>query len=369
MLSQLYYGVSESYRVLDEMGCGASQRSTASAKSSSMGNRKPFVEYEQSFTTAKLLLIGGDFSGKSTIMKQMKIIHTNGFSFEECCFYRLLVYENVIEDIQAITSAMHSLCIDYENPDREEDVSQLPLLVADKTSDTLPVELLAIMKRLWADQGVQKCFSRAREYQLNDSAGYYLSELDRIGAPGYFPTDQDILRARMKKTKIIETRFNIRDLHFRMFDVGGQRSARKKWIHFFEDATAIIFCVALSEYDLVLSEDKETNRMRKSLQMFASICNSQWFFNTSIFLFLNKKDLFAEKIKISPLNACFPEYDGANTFEECGNYVREQFVSLCDATTRRKLFTYFTCALDTANIQFAFDDVADVIIKSRIGNC
>lgn len=45
---------------------------------------------------------------------------------------------------------------------------------------------------------------------------------------------------------------------FRMFDVGGQRSERKKWIHCFEGVTAIIFCVALSAYDLVLAEDEET---------------------------------------------------------------------------------------------------------------
>lgn len=42
-----------------------------------------------------------------------------------------------------------------------------------------------------------------------------------------------------------------------MFDVGGQRSERKKWIHCFEGVTAIIFCVALSDYDLVLAEDEE----------------------------------------------------------------------------------------------------------------
>lgn len=42
-----------------------------------------------------------------------------------------------------------------------------------------------------------------------------------------------------------------------MFDVGGQRSERKKWIHCFEGVTAIIFCVALSAYDLVLAEDEE----------------------------------------------------------------------------------------------------------------
>ena len=49
-------------------------------------------------------------------------------------------------------------------------------------------------------------------------------------------------------------------LFYRMFDVGGQRSERKKWIHCFEGVTAIIFCVALSGYDLVLAEDEEMNR-------------------------------------------------------------------------------------------------------------
>lgn len=44
----------------------------------------------------------------------------------------------------------------------------------------------------------------------------------------------------------------------RLFDVGGQRSERKKWIHCFEDVTAIIFCVAMSEYDQVLHEDETT---------------------------------------------------------------------------------------------------------------
>lgn len=48
---------------------------------------------------------------------------------------------------------------------------------------------------------------------------------------------------------------------YRLFDVGGQRSERKKWIHCFEDVTAIIFCVAMSEYDQVLHEDETTVRI------------------------------------------------------------------------------------------------------------
>ena len=72
-----------------------------------------------------------------------------------------------------------------------------------------------------------------------------------------------------------------------MFDVGGQRSERKKWFHCFDGVTAIIFCAALSGYDLVLEEDNEVNRMIESMKLFSSICNNKWFVTTSIILFLN----------------------------------------------------------------------------------
>uniref|UniRef100_A0A1I7XIY0 G-protein alpha subunit n=1 Tax=Heterorhabditis bacteriophora TaxID=37862 RepID=A0A1I7XIY0_HETBA len=120
----------------------------------------------------------------------------------------------------------------------------------------------------------------------------------------------DVLRTRVKTTGIVETHFTYKDLHFKMFDVGGQRSERKKWIHCFEGVTAIIFCVAMSEYDMVLAEDDEMNRMVESMKLFDSICNNKWFTETSIILFLNKKDLFEDKIKRSPLTLCFPEYQG-----------------------------------------------------------
>lgn len=112
----------------------------------------------------------------------------------------------------------------------------------------------------------------------------YLNDLDRISQHSYMPTQQDVLRTRVKTTGIVETHFTFKELYFklvsvfimmvfftgvcvflllyflcfhRMFDVGGQRSERKKWIHCFEGVTAIIFCVALSDYDLVLAEDEE----------------------------------------------------------------------------------------------------------------
>merc|ERR1712004_961753 len=168
------------------------------------------------------------------------------------------------------------------NNEREGD-AKMVMDVVSRMEDTEPFseELLAGMKRLWVDSGVQECFSRSNEYQLNDSAKYFLDDLDRLGAKDYQPTEQDILRTRVKTTDIVEVHFSFKNLNFKLFDVGGQRSERKKWIHCFEDVTAIIFCVAMSEYDQVLHEDETTNRMQESLKLFDSICNNKWFGDTS----------------------------------------------------------------------------------------
>ena len=97
-------------------------------------------------------------------------------------------------------------------------------------------------------------------------------------------------------------------MNFRLFDVGGQRSERKKWIHCFDEVKAIIFVAALSDFDLMLCEDRTINRMSESMRLFASICNNRWFQETAMILFLNKIDVFEAKItdlEGTPLTVCF----------------------------------------------------------------
>ena len=148
--------------------------------------------------------------------------------------------------------------------------------------DRLDREVAQAIHALWQDSGVRQAFARSREYQLNDSAAYYFDSIDRIGSAQYVPSDQDVLRSRVKTTGITETTFQIGELRYRMFDVGGQRSERKKWIHCFENVTAIVFLVAISEYDQMLYEDESINRMQEALALFDSIANSRWFVRTSI---------------------------------------------------------------------------------------
>lgn len=351
------------------MGCTISAEDKAAAERSKMIDKNLRADGERAAREVKLLLLGAGESGKSTIVKQMKIIHESGYSPEECLQYKQVVYSNTIQSMIAIIRALGTLKIEFGHPDRADDARELFALAGSMEDVKFTAELVSIMKRLWSDSGVQACFGRSREYQLNDSAAYYLNALDRLGNPDYVPTEQDVLRTRVKTTGIVETHFTFKDLHFKMFDVGGQRSERKKWIHCFEGVTAIIFCVALSAYDLVLAEDEEMNRMMESMKLFDSICNNKWFTDTSIILFLNKKDLFAEKIEKSPLTMCFPEYTGANTYEEAAAYIQMQFENLNKRKDTKEIYTHFTCATDTNNIQFVFDAVTDVIIKNNLKDC
>ena len=84
----------------------------------------------------------------------------------------------------------------------------------------------------------------------------FFSDVERLFAKDYLPTDQDILRTRLRTTGITETIFELGNLTYRMFDVGGQRSERKKWIHVFDNVQVVLFLVAISGYDHVLVEDR-----------------------------------------------------------------------------------------------------------------
>ena len=174
--------------------------------------------------------LGAGESGKSTIVKQMRIIHQHGYTKEEFEQYRPVVYSNTIQSLGAIIRAMNMLNIQFDSTEREADAQRV-LEVIQRMKDTEPFnsELLSSMQRLWADSGVQQCFLRSNEYQLNDSAQYFLDQLYRIGSLDFLPNEQDILRTRVKTTGIVEINFSFKNLNFRLFDVGGQRSERKKW--------------------------------------------------------------------------------------------------------------------------------------------
>jgi len=183
---------------------------------------------------------------------------------------------------------------------------------------TLSTEFLENIKLLWADPGLRNTFNNRSKFQVTDSldsAAYFLNKIDEIAKPTYIPSNQDIMRCASRTTGIIENCFVIDRNRFIMIDVSGQRNDSKKWLPCFENVAAILFVVNISAYDRVLYEDEKVNHLVESLNLFENLCSSKWFRENSIILFLNKSDIFKEKIKNIPLTVCFPDYEGENTYE------------------------------------------------------
>ncbi|XP_045470878.1 guanine nucleotide-binding protein G(q) subunit alpha isoform X5 [Harmonia axyridis] len=313
----------------------------------------------------KLLLLGTGESGKSTFIKQMRIIHGAGYSDEDKRGFIKLVYQNIFMAMQSMIKAMDLLKICYAESS-SQDKAELIKEIDYETVTTFEPPYVQAIKDLWADAGIQECYDRRREYQLTDSAKYYLSDLERIESPDYLPTEQDILRARAPTTGILEYPFDLDSIIFRMVDVGGQRSERRKWIHCFENVTSIIFLVALSEYDQILFESENENRMEESKALFKTIITYPWFQHSSVILFLNKKDLLEEKIMYSHLVDYFPEYDGAQRDAIAAReFILRMFVDL-NPDTEKIIYSHFTCATDTENIKLVFCAVKDTIMQTAL---
>lgn len=105
--------------------------------------------------------------------------------------------------------------------------------------------------------------------------------MNRITSEKYIPNTTDVLRSRVRTIGVVETEFKVDDLLIRMYDVGGQRSERRKWIQCFEDVRALLFVVAISEYDMTLIEDHNKNRLKESFQLFSSVCSNNYFRSTA----------------------------------------------------------------------------------------
>jgi len=313
----------------------------------------------------KMLLLGTGESGKSTIVKQMKVLHQGGFSREECDGFVIVIHGNTLTSMKSLIAACNTLGIEFTSEQSRKMANEI---IDASTSDGLNAQLGEDIRLLWADSAIQAAYARSSEFQLNDSAAYYFKAIERIIAPGYVPTQDDVLRSRVRTTGIVETQFSYADLHFKLYDVGGQRNERKKWIHCFQDVTAVTFVVGISEYDQKLLEDISQNRMTESTLLFDEICNSRWFAETSMILFLNKTDLF--KIKLEerriPMTIAFPDYEGGFDYVKATTFLTNKFVSLNHTPTTKTVYPYLTCATDTDNVKKVFAAVKDIILQAKL---
>ena len=328
-------------------------------------------EQKEEETFIKLLLLGTGESGKSTLFKQLVHLYGKGFNDEARLPYASIVHTNCILGMKTLVK--QSDLFGREDPNLllpERVLGSKNYIMNELKADAeVNPETAKHIKILWAEPVIKRLYDMRSNFQLSDSVSYFFDKIDEVGATGYIPTYQDILHVRARTTGIVETSFIIQNNRFKMFDVGGQRNERKKWIHCFENVTAVIFVAAINEYDQKLYEDGVTNRIYEALELFGEICNSRWFRETSMILFLNKRDLFQQKIESVDLKVAFPEYDGGNSYENAVQFLTDKFQQKNEYQDRKQVYVHVTCATDTENIHFTFNVVKDIILKDRLKEC
>ena len=331
------------------------------------------VEEEQKI---KLLLLGAGESGKTTIFKQMKILYGKGISDKDRRRAAEVVYTNVVSTMKLLLDQSRRLG-KYEAIEARKEADEV-IALPELGGVVVDADLAGKLATLWADPGVQATWQLRQEFQIVESVAAFFADLERIGAEDYVPTDADVLLTRVRTSGIVEEGYNIDGVTFRMFDVGGQRNERRKWIHCFEEVTAVIFVAAISEYNQVLYEDKDQNRMDEALALFNEIVNSRWFSKSGMILFLNKRDLLAEKIRRTPIQGCCGKYndfpiDGPCTDENFDKYYAaakkywiQKFVEQKRKDVKKEIVYHVTCATDTENVSTVFNSCRQFILKHNL---
>ncbi|XP_037544935.1 guanine nucleotide-binding protein G(o) subunit alpha [Nematolebias whitei] len=315
----------------------------------------------------KILMLGVAESGKSTVIKQIKIIHSHGFSQPELISFKPAVLDNLLTSMKIVLRGMGQLRINVTNEDNKMHACSILSCSQCLGEDQ---ELLHSVGQalcaLWSDEAVRAAAARGYEYELNDSALYFFENMDRIITPKYVPTATDVLRVRVRTCGIIETQFQVNKTVFRLYDVGGQRSERRKWLSCFDGIHAVLFVVALSSYDML--EDHAVNRLQESLELFSSLCTNMIFQRASVILFMNKVDLFREKILHSGRHLRFylPCYKGADgDVDASAHHITAMFL-VCNSSLSRPMYHHFTTATDAASIQLVFHMVVQQIIEENL---
>uniref|UniRef100_A0A6B2L9G3 Uncharacterized protein n=1 Tax=Arcella intermedia TaxID=1963864 RepID=A0A6B2L9G3_9EUKA len=308
-------------------------------------------------TKLKLLLLGTGDSGKSTFMKQMKVIHLDGFSSNDKEKFRVVLKEGCL-------SAMKSL-LENENVHVPKHLKDQRDVVLEATTIE---ECGKDITLLWHDPSLKDAFIRRTEIGISNipsNADYYFEHAQRFAEAHFEPTMDDIFRLKLKTTGVSDIKFSINNIQFSLVDVGGQRAERRKWLHCFDDVTSVIYLAALDEYDMRLEEDNLTNRMEESLRLFEEVTGNKFFHPTSWILFLNKSDLFEEKIKRLPLNGFFQDIseEEAADFDSSCKYIQNKYLSRFKG---QRLYPYITCAIDTGNCKRVFNALRDTVITSAL---
>ncbi|XP_021375309.1 guanine nucleotide-binding protein alpha-3 subunit-like [Mizuhopecten yessoensis] len=250
------------------MGCVGSRNMSLTVQQQQSLQIDKQLGMERKTKKLKFLLLGSSESGKTTLLRQMRILHKNGFCLSERMYFKTIILDNLKEYTEAVLQNMSVLGIAFEDEASEANM----FLTNVKTSENIN-DFRKQFKGLYDSNEFKECMERGQEYCLCNGAQH-------------------------------------------MVDVGGQRSERRKWIHVFDNVTAVIFTTALSFYDQAMDDPAKTNKLRD------------------------------------------------NSFKESSQYIYEQFEKAGGRTSG--IYSHFTTATDTTSFDRIFDTTMDILLNKNL---
>ncbi|KAI9587233.1 guanine nucleotide-binding protein G(f) subunit alpha isoform X1 [Glossina fuscipes] len=345
----------------------------------------------------KILLLGTAESGKTTIIKQMRILHINGYTNDERRDQIPEIYQNIHESVYQLVQHMTILGLEYQSCASRNSAAYI-ISLGETAPEYMDEEYCDHVMTLWNDLGIRTCFGRSNEFPLLDSTKYFLDNFERISDYDYIPSTEDILHSRKVTTGIHKITFRVKipktlgggEQEFRMYDVGGQRDQRNKWIQAFEGIQAVLFLISCADFDQSLREDPLQNRLQEALNLFRGVWQNRFLASAGIIVFLNKQDIMERKIRTGThIVDYFPEFEefcnspqAENYFDECDwtkKFIKQKLIDITQEPvkrpsrnkmdySKRECYYHFTVATDTSCIRKVFNDVHQMILHEHMAS-
>jgi len=332
------------------------------------GGKDPAETKNKNKKTIKVAILGTAASGKTTFFKQMQIINCSGFDETENQNYLRILRSNFYTGLKELISCVegHELKMSKENKKHSKIFKEIT-----DVGGPVSEEIIQQANELWEDESIVQVWEQ-RDSLPNFTIinlDYIINNIDRISQPDAIVTNDDIVRCRQRTTGLSELEFPFGKHFFHLFDVGGQKPERRKWdvIANTHKPTALLFFTSLIDWDIPLVNEEGKSRMDESLEVWVEVLNREEFENATIILFLNKNDLFEDKIERVNLSDTFSEYKG-DDYQGALDFIKNLFLKEAQVSKHlpESIHIHHTCAIDTNAMEVVFNSVSQEIFNQRL---